>query len=75
MMVGPAGDTVATEYRFLKFATHQQAEKGLNDSIADGWQLVSYQAAGGAQHRLQVTSVRGAVLPGRVRDVPSPIIS
>jgi hypothetical protein len=35
------------EYRFLKFSTHDQAEKGLNEAIADGWQFVSYQAAGG----------------------------
>jgi hypothetical protein len=34
------------EYRFLKFDTHTKAEKGLNDAIAEGWQLVSYQAAG-----------------------------
>jgi hypothetical protein len=35
------------EYRFLKFSSHDEAEKGLNEAIADGWQYVSYQAAGG----------------------------
>jgi hypothetical protein len=34
------------EYRFLKFDTHANAEKGLNDAVAEGWQFVSYQAAG-----------------------------
>jgi hypothetical protein len=40
-------DSPRLEYRFLKFSTHDQAEKALNQWIADGWQLVSYQAAGG----------------------------
>ena len=35
------------EYRFLKFDTHNKAEAGLNEAIAEGWTLVSYQAAGG----------------------------
>ena len=35
------------EYRFLKFSTHEKAETGLNEAIAEGWQLVNYQAAGG----------------------------
>jgi len=35
------------EYQFLEFSTHQQAEKALNERVAEGWQLVSYQAAGG----------------------------
>jgi hypothetical protein len=44
--VEPA-DSRGIEYKFLKFSTHDQAEKGLNQWTADGWQLVSYQAAGG----------------------------
>jgi len=36
----------AREYKFLKFDTHQKAETALNEYAADGWQLVSYQAAG-----------------------------
>ena len=47
MMVEPRSDKQGIEYRFLKFSTHEQAEKALNEQIADGWQLVSYQAAGG----------------------------
>jgi len=35
------------EYRFLKFDTHNKAEVGLNQAVAEGWTLVSYQAAGG----------------------------
>jgi len=35
------------EYRFLKFDTHNKAEAGLNQAVAEGWALVSYQAAGG----------------------------
>jgi hypothetical protein len=35
------------EYSILKFSTHNAAEKGLNEKVAEGWQLVSYQAAGG----------------------------
>ena len=34
------------EYKFLKFSTHDQAEKALNQYTSDGWQFVSYQAAG-----------------------------
>ena len=34
------------EYRFLKFDTHDKAEKALNEWVADGWHLVTYQAAG-----------------------------
>lgn len=34
------------EYRFLKFDTHNKAETALNEWVADGWQLVTYQAAG-----------------------------
>ena len=45
-MMDAAGDSAGTEYRFLKFSTHDQAEKALNEWTADGWQLVSYQAAG-----------------------------
>ena len=33
------------EYRFLKFPTHDEAEKALNKWSSDGWQLVAYQAA------------------------------
>jgi hypothetical protein len=46
-MLEPVSDSAAVEYRLLKFPTHDQAEKTLNEWIADGWQLVSYQAAGG----------------------------
>jgi hypothetical protein len=34
------------EYRVLKFDTHSKLEQALNEAIADGWQYVSYQAAG-----------------------------
>ena len=34
------------EYRFLKFDTHNKAEVGLNEAIAEGWQFAAYQAAG-----------------------------
>jgi hypothetical protein len=34
------------EYRFLKFNTHSEAEEALNQAVAEGWQLVAYQAAG-----------------------------
>ncbi|MPZ49220.1 MAG: hypothetical protein GEU75_07955 [Dehalococcoidia bacterium] len=45
-MIQARSDEPALEYRFLKFDTHSKAEKGLNDAIAEGWQLVTYQAAG-----------------------------
>jgi hypothetical protein len=35
------------EYKFVKYSTHNQAEQALNELVAEGWQLVSYQAAGG----------------------------
>jgi hypothetical protein len=45
-MVEP-GRSSDVEYRFLKFRTHDEAERALNQEVADGWQLVTYQAAGG----------------------------
>jgi hypothetical protein len=35
------------EYRFVKCSTHNKAEEELNKAAAEGWQLVTYQAAGG----------------------------
>ena len=34
------------QYRFLKFDTHGKAEEGLNKAVTEGWQFVTYQAAG-----------------------------
>ena len=34
------------EYKVLKYSTHSQTEEGLNQLIAEGWQFVSYSAAG-----------------------------
>ena len=34
------------EYRFLKLDTHNKAEVALNQAVAEGWTLVTYQAAG-----------------------------
>ena len=45
-MIEPASDAAKIEYRLLEFATRDDAEKALNDHVADGWQFVSYQAAG-----------------------------
>ena len=49
------------EYKFLKFGTHNQAEEALNQYVADGWQYVSYAAAGwdtGITHFLVVSRMR-----------------
>jgi hypothetical protein len=48
MMVQPeSGAQKGIEFRFLQFDSPEEAEKALNEAVADGWQLVSYQAAGG----------------------------
>jgi hypothetical protein len=46
MMVQPESSE-KLEYRFLEFASSDEAQQALNAWVADGWQLVSYQAAGG----------------------------
>jgi hypothetical protein len=37
---------VRPEYRILKFDTHNKAEKGLNEAVAEGWRLVTYHPMG-----------------------------
>jgi hypothetical protein len=34
------------EYKILKFDTHNKAEKGLNEAVAEGWRLVEYKTPG-----------------------------
>ena len=42
------GNTTHRQYRVIKLTTHEDTEKALNDWTSQGWQLVSYQAAGDA---------------------------
>jgi hypothetical protein len=63
MNVQPESNEKGIEYRFLQFDTHEKAEKQLNALVAEGWQFVSYSAAGwemGIMHFVVVSRMRQA---------------
>jgi hypothetical protein len=63
MNVQPHESERVLEYRFLKFETHDEAEREVNRLIADGWQFVSYSAAGwemGIMHFVVVSRAKQA---------------